>query len=169
MKIIEAMKKVKENKLKITDLKVMINANCAHLSFETPLYEDAKGKVQSWAQSCEDLSKENIKLLMAIARTNLVTDATIDIGGVEVTKTLAEWIWRRREYAASDLAVYSQMSDRGLREGTQQSSTGVAVEVKIIRKYDVEVRDKKIAAYKSEPKLIDSKMEVINAVTDLIL
>jgi hypothetical protein len=42
------------------------------------------------------------------------------------------------------------------------------MDIKIIRKYDPEIRDAKIAMYKSEPNLIDSKLEVINAITDLL-
>jgi hypothetical protein len=168
MKIIEAMKKVKENKEKIADLKEKIKLNCAHLNYETPMYPDAQTKIASWAQSCEDLSQENIKLLTSIAKTNLCTNVDIEICGKVVTKMIAELVWRRREYAAHDLGIYSCMTDRGLKEGFNQSTTGVPMEIKIIRKYDVELRDAKINMYKSEPRLIDAKLEVINAITDLV-
>src|SRR5258706_14930760 len=102
MKIIEAMKKVKANKEKITDLQAKISTSCATLSFEHPLYPDTKAKIAEWAQSCNVLSQENIRLLVSIARTNLATYTTIELGDKRVTKSLAEWVWRRREYAAID-------------------------------------------------------------------
>jgi hypothetical protein len=168
MKIIEAMKKVKENKEKIQDLQKKIKDNCACLAHETPMYENAAEKVKSWAQSCEDLTQENINLLTSITKTNLVTPVTIHIADKSVTKTIAEWVWRRREYATIDLATWTIMTDRGLQEGKIKSSTGVDLEVKLVRKYDPVARDAKIAMYKSEPHLIDAKLEVINAITDLI-
>jgi hypothetical protein len=163
------MKRIKANKAKITDLNQKIAQVSAHLSHETPLYgTETPNKISEWAQSCEDLSQENIRLLTAIARTNLATPATIRLGGKDVTKKLAEWVWRRREYAALDLGTWQKMTDRGLREGTMQTSTGVATEVKLVRNYNPERRDKKVAEYSGEPHEIDAVLEVVNAVTDLI-
>lgn len=169
MKIIEAMKRVKANKEKINDLQIRIGQISAHLTHETPVYGDQTAEhVRSWAQACDDLSQENIKLLCAISRTNLATTATIKLGEKSITKTLAEWIWRRREYAALDLKTWAAMTDRGLKEGFAPSSTGVPLDVKIVRNYDPQARDKKIAEYKSEPHEIDAALEVVNAVTDLV-
>lgn len=169
MKIIEAMKRVKANKEKIADLQSRIGLVSAHLSHETPVYGiETPGKISEWAQSCDDLTRENIRLLCAIGRTNLTTTATITLGDKSVTKSLAEWIWRRREYAAIDLKTWASMTDRGLKEGQGQTSTGIPFEVKIVRNYDPDRRDKKMAEYKGEPHEIDAALEVINAVTDLV-
>jgi hypothetical protein len=116
MKLIEAMKRVKANKEKIAALQKMIGDFSAHLSHETA------EKISGWAQTCEDLAQENIRLLTAISRTNLETKVTVKLGEKNVTKSVAEWIWRRREYAASDLATWQNMGDRGLREGHMNSS-----------------------------------------------
>lgn len=168
MKIIEAMKRVKQNKEKIADLQKKISEVSANLSFETPLYENTPDKINEWAQACHDLSKENVRLLVAIQRTNLATQVTITLGDNSITRPIAEWIWRRREYAALDLTTWSKMSDRGLKEGTGQSSVGTEIKVHIVRHYNPELRDKKMAEFKSEPHEIDSALEVVNAVTDLI-
>lgn len=171
MKIIEAMKRIKANKEKIADLQNKIKANSAYLSFETPLYPDTKAKIREWAQSCFDTAQENIHLLTAVARTNLATIVTITLGDAAVSKTIAEWVWRRREYAALDMATHASMTDRGLKEGHGQTSVpgGAPLEIKIIRNYDPDHRDKMIAIYRSEPHEIDAALEVTNAVTDLIL
>jgi len=169
MKIIEAMKRVKANKEKIADLNLKISQVSAHLSVETPLYgAETADKISEWAQSCEDLCQENIRLLCAIQRTNLATPVTIKLNGKEVTKRISEWVWRKREYAAVDLATWSKMTDRNLQERTVPTSTGVNMEIKLIRNYSPERRDKKMAEYRSEPHEIDAALEVTNAVTDLI-
>lgn len=168
MKLIEAMKKVKRNREKIADLQEKIAVTSAHLSHETPQYADPMAQVGEWLQSCTDLSKESVKLLTAISRTNLETKVTIDLGGKPVEKTIAEWIWRRREFAAVDLATYRKLTDRKLREGKIQGSTGVDMDVTIVRNFSPEVRDKWLEIYADEPSSIDAALEVVNAITDLI-
>jgi len=176
MKIIEAMGKIKANKEKIADLQGKIAKNSAHLSYETPEYGTAaevSKKLEEWAQSCEYTAQENIRLLMAISRTNLATDVTIEIGGQEVTKKIAAWVLRRGNkttpgYAATDLKTWSSMTDRGLKEGNINSSTGIPTEVKLVRNYNPVRRDKKTAEYQSEPHQINARLEVVNAETDLI-
>lgn len=169
MKIIEAMKQVKANKEKIVDLQGKITGVSANLSFETPLYgADTAATINGWLQSCLDLSQRNIHLLTAITRTNLATRVSVEIGERTVTKTIAEWIWRRREYAAIDMGTYSKLTDRGLREGNLPTSTGMAQQVTIVRHYDPKERDRIVAIFQAEPHAIDAALEVVNAVTDLI-
>lgn len=169
MKLIEAMKRIKTNKDKMGDLQLKIQQNCARLSHETPLYgEETAGKIKEWAQSAEDIGQENIRLLICIQRTNLATPVTIELGGKKVTKNVAEWVWRRREYSQYDMATWGKMTDGNRKEGTASSSTPVPTEVKIIRYYDPIERDKKLQMYQSEPREIDAALEVINATTDLI-
>ena len=168
MKIIEAMKRIKNNKEKVVDLQNKIGLHCANLNHETPLYgTETKSKIEEWAQSCTDLSKENIRLLCAIQRTNIKNQVTITLSGIPVTKTIAEWVWRKREYAATDLKTWALMTDRNLKEGVVSSSTSIPVELKIQRHFDPELRDEKMAIYRSEPHEIDSALEIVNATTDL--
>lgn len=170
MKIIEALKRVKMNKVKIADLQAKVGLNCANLSHETPVYgAETKKTIDGWIQSAVDAAAENIRLLCAIQRTNMATPVTIEIGGKSVTKTIAEWVWRRREYAALDMLTYSKLGDRGLKETTVQSSTGgAATEIKIVRHFDPAKRDAALAVYRDEPHLIDSALEIVNATTELL-
>jgi hypothetical protein len=112
--------------------------------------------------------KEILRLRIAIQKTNLNTMVTIELGGKTITKTIAEWVHRRRDLANGEALMWSKLTDRNLREGTQKQSTGQDVEVKIIRCYDPKERDTALYLYQSEPSIVDSKLEVINAVTDLI-
>lgn len=169
MKIIEAMKRVKANKEKIVDLQNKVAGVSANLSYETPIYgEKTSEHILEWLQSATDLSQENVRLLVALARTNLVTPVTLSFGEKTVTKTIAEWVWRRREYAALDLQTWSRLTDRNLKNGQTNTSTGVPMEIKVVRHYDPLKRDIMLTMFKMEPHEIDSALEVVNAVTDLI-
>lgn len=170
MKIIEALKQINANKIKIEDLQKKINTNCANLSYETPQYGDkTSDQIKEWLQACTDISKDNVQLLTRIAKTNLATKVTLTLGDKSVEKTIAEWIWRRREYAAIDLKTWSQLTDRGLREGVTPSTTGgEPMKITIVRHFEPKERDTKLAIYASERHTIDSALEVANATTDLL-
>lgn len=163
------MKRVKANKEKIADLQKQIALYCANYDFEAPTYgAETINKIAEWLQSCSDISKQNAKLLVAIQRTNLATPVTITIGANTLTKSIAEWVWRRREYAALDLKTWQTLTDRNLKDGLHQNSQGIPTPVKVVRHFDPVQRDTMVAAYKSEPHEIDAALEVVNAVTDLI-
>lgn len=169
MKIIEAMKRVKSNKQKIADLQAQIGLYCSNLNFETPTYgAESAAKITEWLQACDSLSKDNARLLVAIQRTNLAQSVSISLGENTVTHSIAEWVWRRREYAALDLQTWMKLGDRGLREGQTKNSTGETMTVTIVRHFDPVQRDKMVAMYRSEPQEIDAALEVVNAVTDLV-
>jgi len=173
MKIIEAMKKIKVLVQKSADLREKISMHCADQDYETPVYGDCAAqrvKVDKWLQSCTDIHQEIGDLQVRIERTNHLTDVMIEFGGKEVTKTIAHWLRRRRSLAALDWKLWTCLTDRGLKEGALPSSTnqGDPRVVKIRRYYDPNIRDEKLTLYKSEPLLIDAKLEVTNAITDLI-
>jgi len=170
MKLIEAMKKLKDLNVKAEDLRKKVSLNCADLSIETPLYgADQKATVDGWIQAHGDLLKEILRLRLAIQRTNLATQVAIQLDGKAVTKSIAEWIHRRRDLAKLDMAMWGSLGDRNLKEQNVQTSPGGPVtEVRIRRYYDPAQRDAKLELYRSEPSVIDATLEVSNAVTDLI-
>lgn len=168
MKIIEAMKKIKDQQVKAADIRSKIQVYCADLSFETPLYADQKQQVAEWLQAHEDILKEILRLRVAIQRTNLATSVTIELGGKQVTKSIAEWVHRRRDLAALAKDAWQKLTDRGLKEGTAKNSTGQDIEIKLRRYYDPKERDAKVELYRSEPSIIDATLEVTNAVTDVV-
>ena len=170
MKLIEAMKKLKDLNVKAEDLRKKVSLNCADLSLETPLYgADQKATVDGWIQAHSDLLQEILKLRVGIQRTNLATPVTIAVGGKQVTKSIAEWIHRRRDLAKLDMDMWAKLGDRGLKEQNIQTAPGGPItEVRIRRYYDPALRDAKLDLYRSEPSVIDATLEVTNAVTDLI-
>ncbi len=169
MKLIEALKKIKDWQRKAEDLRGKVGTHCASLSFETPAYPDMKRQLLEWIQAHTDLIQEILKTRIAIQKTNLVTMVKIDFGnGLIVQKSIAEWIHRRKDLAKQDLTMWSQLGDKGLREGNIQNSAGEKVEVRIVRHFDAPERDKKLEMYRSEPMTIDANLEIVNAVTDVI-
>ena len=169
MKLIEAMKKLKDLNVKAEDLRKKVAMNCADLSIETPLYgADQKSTVDGWIQGHTDLMQEILKLRVAIQRTNIATPVTIEVGGKQVSKTIAEWIHRRRDLAKLDMDMWAKLGDRGLKEQNIQTSPGGPVtEVRVRRYYDPKERDSKLELYRSEPSIIDATLEVVNATTEL--
>lgn len=169
MKLIEGMKKLKDLNVKAEDLRKKVALNCADLTLETPLYgADQKATVDGWIQAHSDILQEILKLRVAIQRTNLATPVTIELGGKQVTKSIAEWIHRRRDLAKLDEAMWATLGDRNLKEQNIQTAPGGPVtEVRIRRYYDPALRDAKRELYRSEPHVIDATLEVANAVTEL--
>lgn len=169
MKLIEAMKRIKELAVKAADLQAKVQANCANLDIETPIYSNPSGQVSEWIQAHGDILKEILKLRVGIQRTNLATMVSIELGGAQVTKCIAEWIHRRRDLAKAEMDMWSKLNDRGLKEGAIGSTVGAEPRlVKIVRQFDPKMRDEKIDLYRSEPSKIDATLEVVNAVTELV-
>lgn len=168
MKIIEALKKTKVLQEKADDLREKIAKHSAYLNIETPVYKEQEAQVKEWIQAHSDVLKEIMRLRIAIQKTNLETQVTIELGDKAVTKSIAEWIHRRRDLANEELKAWKGLTDRNLKEGTIRQSTDQTVEVHIVRCYDPKVRDEKIELFTMEPTIIDSRLEVVNAVTDLI-
>ncbi len=171
MKLIEAMKQIKSLAVKAEDLRKKIAQYCADMDFETPTYgtaDEQRETVRGWIQAHSDVLKETMRLRVGIQRTNLATQVTISLGDKSVTKSIAEWIHRRRDLATLELQSWQALTDRNLREGVASNSTGGTREVKIRRYYTPAERDKNLELYRSEPTTIDGTLEVINAVTDLI-
>jgi hypothetical protein len=169
MKIIEGLKQIKDLQRKAEDLTTLVKRHCAISSLETPEYgTDQHKKVSGWIQAHSDIIKEILRLRVAIQRTNLETEVTIELAGKSVKKTIAEWIHRRRDLATLELSMWNCLTDRGIKEGLGQGPAGDPIKIEIKRFYDPEERDNKRDLYSSEPTLIDAKLEIVNAVTDLI-
>lgn len=174
MKIIEGMKRIKELTIKQEDLRDKISKHCSHLSHENPVYgTETPEQVKQWLQAHEDIGKEIIRLRMAIQKTNLATEFPVELGGKNVTKTIAEWLIRRGTpqnpgLANADREAWAKLSDRGLQGGTIKDSMGQLTPVTIVRNFDPTQRDEKINMYMHEPSQIDAALEVANAVTDLV-
>lgn len=172
MKIIEGMKLIKELSIKADDLAQKIGNFCSDLDFESPLYGANQAKqIGEWLQAHSDVLKNILALRIQIQRTNLATSVDMQLANKTVTKTIAEWIHRRRDLAGQEMNGWARLGDRGLKEGQVLPSTTPGVlptPVKIRRYFDPAERDAKIELFRSEPGIIDRTLEVVNATVDLI-
>lgn len=169
MKIIEAMKQIKDLQRKAEDLRKKVAVHCAGLNFKTPTYgQEQRSTVDGWVQAHRDIVQEILRLRVAIQRTNIQTPVTIKLGDNSVTKSIAEWVHRRRDLAALDATMYQQLGDRGLKEQVGRDTQGNPIEIRIVRYFDPKRRDELMEQFRSEPSTIDATLEVVNAVTDLV-
>jgi hypothetical protein len=168
MKIIEALKKIKDLARKATDIKERIRNYCTDMDYENPVYPDQKAQVSEWLQSYKDLVREIGRIKYCIQKTNVMTKVTITLDNNDVSKSITEWIERRKNLAGMEKEAWSALTNRGLKDVRLQQSQGQIVEAKVRYYFDPKHRDKMLDVLSSEPSLIDSKLEIINAITDLI-
>lgn len=168
MKIIEGLKKIKDLYRKADDVRGKIRKYCVKMSFEQDHYENQGDQVKQWIQSHKDLIKEIENLRERIARTNLGTKVTLEINGNEVTKSIHSWISRRRDLISLEVDCWKQLDDKGLNDQKVKMTNGEVQEFKVVRFFDYREKDAKLDDLKSELSLIDSRLEIINATTDLL-
>lgn len=167
MKIIEALKSLKDLDQKAFDLRAKIKDHSAYASFETPRYPDQKLQVSGWLQAHRDILQLIEKTQYLLQKTNVTVMVTIDLQGKKVTKSIAEWILRRRKLVALEVESYKLLTDKGIKEGQGQGPSGT-LEIKLIRAYEPKERDEKLEYLRAEPALIDGALEIVNATTDLL-
>uniref|UniRef100_A0A6M3J028 Uncharacterized protein n=1 Tax=viral metagenome TaxID=1070528 RepID=A0A6M3J028_9ZZZZ len=168
MKIIEALKKLKDLARKADDIKKLVKDHCAISSLEEEKYPNQSTKVSEWVQSYGDLLKEILRIRVAIQKTNIQTIVVIELNGKQVEKSIAEWIHRRRDLATMEKGIWDVLTDRGIVESVVKGPSGDPIHLKIRRFYDPSRRDIMKDALSSEPSIIDSRLEVVNAITDLV-
>lgn len=168
MKIIQALKQVKADRHKINDLTNRIRENSAHMESSKPVYDKPAAKIKEWVQSIHDTQSNINALLIRIAKTNLATTVTIEIGGKQITKSIAEWIIRRREGVDADYQTWAAMTDCRLKANPITLPDGTLHVDQVVRNFDPSIRDDNLAILSQEKSLIDSHLEIVNATTDLL-
>lgn len=166
MKIIEALKEVKLLREKCMDLSFKINNNSAHRDDAKTEYEDPKSQIQSWQTQIHQATARMEELLLRISYTNLKTQVAVKIGDKTITKSVAAWVYRRRELAILDRKAWAHCTNRNLQVTIDRRDNDKVYPV--ILNYDPQTRDKKVEEYSTEPSLIDSRLETVNATTDLL-
>ena len=139
-------------------------------------------KVDGWIQAHKDILHQIAQYRIAIQRTNLETRVPIEMdGGETIVHSISYWIQRRQELAQAEVQMWRGLTDRGIKEGEygpQAGSRGIGgvqgqptadpLKVTIIRFFDPSTRDTMINMLESEQYRINSKLEIVNAITDLI-
>jgi len=168
MKLIEALKEKKDIQRKLEDLRKKITQYSVDYDYETSIYTNQKDVVSGWIQAHTDLVRRIEYLALAIQETNAKTLVPIKLGENTVLKSIAAWILRRKSLAAMEATAWTALTDRGMKDGQIKTTSGEMKDAKVRRYFEQATKDLNLAILQEEPHLIDSRLEVINAVTDLI-
>lgn len=166
MYIIEALKEVKHLREKISDLTKKIGNNSAHLENKPTEYKDPAAEIKSWQAQIHATTQRIEELLCRINMTNLLTNVTITIGKKTVTKSIAAWIYRRTGLSTFDLNAWMACTSKGLKIEIDKTEANKVYSV--ILNYDAKTRDLKTEEFGCEAGLIDTRLEIVNATTQLI-
>lgn len=177
MKLIEAIKKIKEIDQQVNSVSQKLAENSADLEHHNPAYgsvEEQTKQIQAWLCQAHDLLelKENLKY--RISKTNNATMVTITVGGKDITKSIAQWMTRRRETAIAEASVWTSLFQRPkmLRPESIEcldAAGNPAKKISNVRRYfNVKQADEKVQTFAQEPSMIDGKLEVVNAITELL-
>lgn len=172
MKLIEALKRTKMLKKRIEDLHKKIHMYSADFENDKPTYEGQESQIKAWLDSCRDSVMEIMRLKLSIQRTNINTIVSIAFEGDSkaVEQSISAWIIRRAELASIQYQTW-KMLDAAPRDPRIITETGDKADAKIfhVRRYfDVKQRDLKMQYFTEEPSIIDAKLEIVNAETDII-
>lgn len=170
MKIIEAMKDLKliESKMK-KNIEYINNYSSALDTEKLPFgsEEDQKKEVQRLIQSNNDLAERYLYLKAAIERTNLSTKVMIEGGKREYT--IFELLNIKRTLSAYLKSTYVSLSPKeGNSRLVRAQSAMNSVVPKVVTFYSEREKNEKLDELERFFTSITSRLEVVNAVTDLI-
>lgn len=166
MKLIEAMKQLKVIEKRMAKNVQQITKYASIPSNEKSPFgteDQQKKEVRSLLQSNNDLTKEYLRLKNCIDRTNLNT--TIQIDGISYT--LVDLLTLKRKLANGMINTYEALNDsysiskiRGIYNQDKSVTT--------VYLYDEEDKNNNIRKWQDLADNIESRLEVINATTDLV-
>lgn len=167
MKIIEAMKKLKVIEKRMDHNNVKIQEYASYISTEKLPFGDEetqKEEVNKLLQSNKDLMNEYLKLKQAIERTNLSIEVNLD-GQVY---TISELLILKRKMCQKMLMTYESLHTKH-SEMRLRNASPIGGERPIVgRLYDESTKNEGLRKWSDLYENIDSRLEVINATTDII-
>ena len=171
MKIIEAMKKLRIIEKRMMQNRDRISKYASSVSTEKPLMnteEDQVKEIKSLVQSNDDLLKEYLQLKCSIERTNLST--IVEVSGYK--GSISELLVIRRKLAKLMTSTYDAMDDTaGMKK---LNSYGIRTRDNeysrpdLVRFYDEKEKNEGLRKWQDIYESIDSRLEVVNATTDII-
>jgi len=169
MKIIEAMKKLKVILKRLQDNTQQIAAYSSILSTEKPAFgseEEQRRKVKALVQANNDLLGEYLTLKQQIEATNL--KITVEIGGKKWT--ISELLVIKRVLAQYMVNTYNAMTtasaEQRMKAGFGKTAEGSSPLA--LRMFEEKDRLDGISKWQDIYSNIDSRLEVVNAMTDLV-
>lgn len=168
MKIIEGMKELKLIEKKISDNAVQIQSLCCRLSNEMPKCnsdDEQRKKVKELIQSSEDLVKRYLKIKRDIEYTNIVTN--IQYGGKDMS--ISELLVMKRKLISIHSFTFTSLNTTAMETEARKTNAGTraAGDITVVRFFDESEKNEKLSLLQDMKYNLDSRLEVVNAMTDI--
>lgn len=166
MKLVEAMKELKLIEKKMLKNNNSIEKYSSQPSNERPYFSsesEQRKELKSLIQANKDLLDNYLSLKKKIEKTNLEVETEIDGNKYSISELLV----LKRRLAKIMIESFNSMNDKNAK-GNLHSMRGVDNSIKIERFYDEKEKNEGLRKWQDFYDNIDSRLEVINATTDLV-
>ncbi len=167
MKIIEALKGLKVIEKRMAGNALEISNYASYVSTERLAFDNEKAQrdeVRGRIQANEDLVVEYLKIKRALERTNLST--TIELDGKKFT--ICDLLVLKRRLGAFIQATYRALN-RSAAENRLRNAPAIGDQrPQIVQLYDEAEKNSKLQKWQNLLDNIESRLEIINATTDLV-
>ena len=167
MKIIEALKKLKVIEKRMEKNKSQITQYASMISTERPIFdteEKQRKEVSSLIQANIDLMKEYLDLKGKIEKTNITVK--VEMGGVQYS--LSDLLLIKRKMAKAMLSTYEALNTTTGQSKMRHASISGERAPQVVQLYDEKDKIAGLDKWQDLYHNIDSRLEVINATTDLM-
>ena len=167
MKIIEGMKRLRVIEKRMESQRNAVTEYASKLSTEMPRFqtkEDQAKEVASLIQSNNDLCAEYLRIKRSIEYTNL--KVTVELQGKAYS--ISDLLVVKRKLADRMVATYRALNDTVARDRLRNAPKFDGETPKVEVLYDERTKLDNIRKWQDLADMIDSRLEVINATTDLI-
>lgn len=166
MKLIEALKQLKVVEKRMDSNSIKITKYSSIVSTERPAFENEevqKTELKALTQANKDLLKIYLILKNKIDKTNLTI--TVSIDGVEYT--INELLVLKRRLIQKMINTYQALNEEEAYDRFRKFASNDK-EAKIVRLYNEKDKNENLNFWQNLRDNIDSRLEVINATTDVI-
>jgi len=167
MKIVEALKEMKHTLKKINGKQEQIVKYSSMLSTERPYFnseEDQKKEVKQLIQGVQDLITRYLELKRKVELTNLKTK--IQFEGVNYS--ISDLLVLKRKLGQEILKTYSCLSDTSAMQRLRGAGVGIDGKTpQVVRFYSEQEKNENIRFWQDLLYNVESRLEVVNATTDL--
>jgi hypothetical protein len=168
MKIIEALKKLKVIEKRMEKNRTQITQYASMVSIERPVFnteENQKKEVASLIQSNNDLLKEYLELKGKVEKTNFTFK--VEMGGIQYS--ISDLLIIKRKLAKVMMATYEALNNSAGQSRLRNVSIGAGERSpQVVLFYDEKDKIAGLDRWQDLYNNIDSRLEVINATTDLV-
>jgi len=168
MKIIEGLKKLKVIEKRMEKNRNQITQYASMVSIERPIFnteENQRKEVASLIQANNDLLKEYLDLKGKIEKTNFTFK--VEMGGVMYT--ISDLLVIKRKLAKVMMQTYEALNNSAGQSRIRNVSIGAGERSpQVVLFYDEKAKLAGLDVWQDLYNNIDSRLEVINATTDLV-